>query len=1396
VTFTDSTNNSDVAAINGNGTYSANLSNLTNGTLTYLLTASNAAGNIINVDPTTTLGGYNDGSANAPAGTPQLPNLLSGYAVRPPWKVAGVDYAVGVPAGTTLQDWETLSIPGVTVEKNYVAITGSNITLNGIDFSLHGGAKVDIFGSNDTIINSNFLYGPAMAAASASGIMGGTGSNVTLKYDTFNGNGTALGNGASSQSAILSESWTGTNTIEYNYFSNFNQHVVEEEGSSSLIYEYNLIYDGGTGAAGAHVNYLQMGNNVYPSLTVEFNTTYQPTVNVSGGEGFQLYPNGGGTTNATLAYNTMIYGPDGTGAVHVPGGDGNGTVTAAIYDNYVNKQNGGSYFYPDPNAGTLDKYSGDISLVTGALIDAPDAPVIVSDTVNGNVVTLNGTADANVTINVYDGTTQIGTTTSNSSGAWAFTSGSLAAGTHAFTTTATTVPLQSGLGGNTSAASAPLDPTIGSVTSPSGSKTGSSNSGAGSSGSGTNPTIAYIAESPSNGDLNAGKTVTFTLNLNEAVTVAGGTPTLTLNDGGTATYARGSGTNALTFSYTVGAGQNTSALAATVVNLNSATITDGAGNAANLALSGLTQSGPQIDTITPTVSSLTESPASGDLNAAKTVTLTLNLSEAVAIAGGTPTLTLNDGGTATYSGGSGTKALTFSYTVVAGQNTAALAATAVNLNSATIIDGAGNAANLSLSGLTQDGPQIDTTASAGSGTTSSGPSGSTLTAPTISSISPDSGEAGGGYTNAHVLTVMGTAAANGKVEVFDGSTLLGTANANGNGAWSFTTPTLSDGTQSFTAKDVDTAGNTSAASAALTVTVVSAATVTQAGSTYDVSTPASDPVLKYEGADVTAGQFGTWVPFAAVQTVSGYDVAWKETNADEYTVWTTDVNGNYTGNLIGAVAGNSTTWDSLEPIFGTTSSLSRTVIQTDGSTSLTEVENQFYLDSSSGSDPALKYQNANVTAGQFGAWKPIGAVQTASGYDVAWKNTTSGQYTVWTTNSNGNYTGNLIGPVSGTSTALEALEPIFDQNLNGDGKLTSTVIQTDGSTKLTKVADQVSSAYYLNGINGSGPALKYQSADVTGGEFGAWTPIGAVQTASGYDVAWKNTTSGQYTVWTTNSNGNYTGNLTGAVSGTSTTLESLEPIFSHDLNGDGVIGIYVAPNATLKISSSLAGSSGATTIGAGATLEIAAADSASITFQGTTGTLRLDQASTFSGQIFGFKGNGSLSGSDHIDLTSIKYSSIKDSYANGVLTVTDGSGDTAKLNFNGSYTLANFKFASDGSGGTVVYDPPVSSSSGQDTAGPGPGVLSSAIGTREIPALTGLPDRAFNLESARGHLLDSNAAGGIVPGVEDIPNGNIALLGEYMASTFAVVGNHGAATAGAEMAQANDHAVLSNPSHT
>ena len=240
------------------------------------------------------------------------------------------------------------------------------------------------------------------------------------------------------------------------------------------------------------------------------------------------------------------------------------------------------------------------------------------------------------------------------------------------------------------------------------------------------------------------------------------------------------------------------------------------------------------------------------------------------------------------------------------------------------------------------------------------------------------------------------------------------------------------------------------------------------------------------------------------------------------------------------------------------------------------------------------------------------------------------------------------------------------------------MIQTDGSTALTEVANNFFSRYHQQR---HGPRAEIGGAAVTAGEFGGWTPIGAVQVAGGgYDIAWKNTSTGQYTVWSTDSNGNYLSNVIGAVAGNSAALEALETTFNQDLNGDGAIGLYAAPGTSLQISNALSGTSGSATIGAGATLELAAADSASVTFKSSTGTLKLDNPSTFSGTISNFTGNGTLSGSDQIDLKGLNFNSVHDSYSNGVLTVTDGK-HTDTLGFSGSYTLANFKLASDGSGG-------------------------------------------------------------------------------------------------------------------
>jgi hypothetical protein len=140
----------------------------------------------------------------------------------------------------------------------------------------------------------------------------------------------------------------------------------------------------------------------------------------------------------------------------------------------------------------------------------------------------------------------------------------------------------------------------------------------------------------------------------------------------------------------------------------------------------------------------------------------------------------------------------------------------------------------------------------------------------------------------------------------------------------------------------------------------------------------------------------------------------------------------------------------------------------------------------------------------------------------------------------------------GSSATLQSLEASLYQDLNGDGftGLHGTVIEANGATSLIAIGN----AFYL-ASGGAGPSLKQSGADVTVGQFGDWTPIGAEQTSSGYQVAWKMAGADQYTIWTTDSNGNYL-SFNGTTTGASPRLQAFEPSFHQDLNGDGFTGIF------------------------------------------------------------------------------------------------------------------------------------------------------------------------------------------------------------------------------------------------
>ena len=250
----------------------------------------------------------------------------------------------------------------------------------------------------------------------------------------------------------------------------------------------------------------------------------------------------------------------------------------------------------------------------------------------------------------------------------------------------------------------------------------------------TPPVISAISSNPGSGDLNAGKTVAISLAMSEPVVVTG-TPTLLLNDGGSATFdAANSTQTTLVFDYTVASGQNTSALKVTKLNMPGASIQDLAGNAVTATLQAGAALGLQIDTKAPTVTSVSAAASSTDLNAGKTAEITLVMSEPVTVSGAA--LSLSDGGTATYDAAlSSATALTFDYTVQAGENTPALKVT--GLAAGSIQDLAGNAlakvpaANLDL--------QVDTLTPAVSSVTASHSHGTGVGAPITVTLKPKSG---------------------------------------------------------------------------------------------------------------------------------------------------------------------------------------------------------------------------------------------------------------------------------------------------------------------------------------------------------------------------------------------------------------------------------------------------------------------------------------------------------------------------------------------------------------------------------------------------------------------------------------------------------------------------------
>ena len=234
------------------------------------------------------------------------------------------------------------------------------------------------------------------------------------------------------------------------------------------------------------------------------------------------------------------------------------------------------------------------------------------------------------------------------------------------------------------------------------------------------PTVSNVTSATANGSFAVGGSVAVQVVFSEAVTVVG-TPRISLETGPSdalVNYSSGSGSTTLVFSYTVGAGQNSTDLdyvSTSALALNGGTILDAAGNTANLTLAspGAANSlgankAIVIDTAAPTVTNVTSGLANSTYSAGTTIPVQVVFSEAVTVTG-TPQLTLETGATdavVNYTSGSGTTTLTFNYIVAAEHDSADLnyaSTSALALNGGTIADALANNATLTLPGLAAAG---------------------------------------------------------------------------------------------------------------------------------------------------------------------------------------------------------------------------------------------------------------------------------------------------------------------------------------------------------------------------------------------------------------------------------------------------------------------------------------------------------------------------------------------------------------------------------------------------------------------------------------------------------------------------------------------------------------------
>jgi hypothetical protein len=213
------------------------------------------------------------------------------------------------------------------------------------------------------------------------------------------------------------------------------------------------------------------------------------------------------------------------------------------------------------------------------------------------------------------------------------------------------------------------------------------------------------------------------------------------------------------------------------------------------------------------------------------------------------------------------------------------------------------------------------------------------------------------------------------------------------------------------------------------------------------------------------------------------------------------------------------------------------------------------------------------------------------------------------------------------------------------------------------------------GMSWAGIYLDQQTTTLPGG----WNQIGALNAnASATETNSFSTAGlsvGPHTLWI---KADYWNGATGmANSGNNDVVESNEN--NNWLSLSFNVTAHLASSSSMNLAAASPSSANVSlAVAPGATVEISSAFDKQATFVGDTGTLKLDNSSSFAGTVAG------MSGQDTIDFADIIFATVQSltfsgNSSGGTLAVTDGT-HTASIALLGNYLASTFVASSDGHG--------------------------------------------------------------------------------------------------------------------